>query len=132
MLVETESAMRIEANKYQSGNDRERFLLRQLSATAVIALFEQVWYTIFRSQTIALQFLNSTPIDIDSLRSFYDAAAAANPTLYEKYSFNHWLSYMRSFALIIEQVGMIHITVRGREFLKYLVETGKSVDSLRN
>ena len=66
MLVETESAMRIEANKYQSGNDRERFLLRQLSATAVIALFEQVWYTIFRSQTIALQFLNSTPIDIDS------------------------------------------------------------------
>ena len=126
ILIETERIFREQAERYQPGPAREKFLIRSVSTVAVLALFEETWLTIFRSQIHLLEALNFAPRSMEDVRGFYDLAATINPTLYGQYSFDQWLIYMRSQSLTLQQDNIMYITIRGREFLKYLVETGRS------
>jgi len=50
-------------------------------------------------------------------------AKSANPILYSNYTFDQWLNFMLSQLLIVFVDGnAVGITVRGREFLKYVVQ----------
>lgn len=66
------------------------------------------------------------------MRAFYDAAVEANPHGYANYPFSHWLSFLKSWTLVREDGTALSITVRGREFLKYLVDTGRDADQRFN
>ena len=44
----------------------------------------------------------------------------------ENYPFDRWFGFLRAYNLVLERDATVFITVAGREFLKYLVATGKS------
>lgn len=128
MLVEAETNIRQQSNRYQAGADRERFLIRLFASGVIIFVFEQTWAYIFRSQIRALEELNRHPLAISAIRRFYDEAAAQAPLAYENYPFENWLNFMRTHFLFGQQGEMLAITIRGKEFLKYLVQMGRSAN----
>jgi hypothetical protein len=131
MLRETEDAIRATSDKYQPGPDREKFLIRLFASGVLIYLFDMIWFTIFQSQIKALEELNRRALTINEIRSFYDGAAANNPSVFQTYPFESWLTYMRSWLLIL-QGDSIQITIRGKEFLKYLIQKGHAASDRRN
>jgi hypothetical protein len=57
---------------------------------------------------------------------FYEVAKVEYPNFYENYPFDRWLGFLRAFNLVLERDATVLITVAGREFLKYLIATGKA------
>jgi hypothetical protein len=57
---------------------------------------------------------------------FYDAAALQYPELYQRYSFDNWLAYLRSYSLIEVDADNIKLTRAGLEFLKWRLEDGRA------
>jgi hypothetical protein len=57
---------------------------------------------------------------------FYTSAAQTFPALYANYSFDQWFGYLRSQGLIREDGDAVSITIRGRDFLKFLIDEGRS------
>ena len=122
MLRESEDNVRALASKYRPGEERERFLIRNTATLIVLATFEWTWWNIFQSQVRALQQLNTKTCQIEDLRHFFEQGKAATPSLYESRSFEVWLAFMRTHILILEQGESVQITVRGKEFLKYIIQ----------
>jgi hypothetical protein len=123
LLTETEGLIRTESDKYDP-SQREKFLIRLLASVVTIASFERTWLTIFRSQLNALHDLNIRIRTHDELRRHYEEAAKVYPQIYvEGSSFEMWLGFLKTSVLVREYgPTQIEITVRGVEFLKYLVE----------
>lgn len=132
LLTEFEELIYTEARKYAAGNDRERFLVRLFASSLIIAAFEQIWLLIYRSQVLALQALNVGPMELETLRGFYDAVAAGTPAHTAGYPFTTWLAFMKDHVLAREEGTRVGITVRGQEFLKYLIQTNRHPDQLSN
>lgn len=133
LLTETEQNIRAQADKYPPGVDREKFLVRYFASFVIIGIFEYIWVLIFRSQIVAMEVLNKAPQKIEGLRQFYDAAISLdNAVFYAGYPFTSWLAFMKSNFLIREDGDLISITIRGQEFLKYLIHTNRSADDRRN
>ena len=106
--------------------ERERFLFRANVSGALASFHDTTWNSIFRSQLELLQELNARALTLDQARPFYDSAALANPALYSQYSFEQWLSYMRGQSIVLQDGNVLQITVRGTDFLRYLVLNRKS------
>ena len=133
LLRECEDNIRAQSDKYQPGRDREKFLIRFFATTLLTGIFEYIWLLIFRSQLLMLETLNKGQRNIDTLRVFYDAAITAeNTEFYANYSFASWLAFLKTYVPIREEGAVIQLTIRGHEFLKYLVATGRSSDDRRN
>jgi hypothetical protein len=128
MLLETEELVRQEAKNYAPGNDRERFLIRNLASGAIMYIFDIVWYTVYKSQLLLLEKLNTQPLTTAQVRAYYDEAAKANPGTYQKYSFDEWLGFLRIWYMVVQNGDTFAISVRGKEFLKYLVHQGRSIN----
>jgi hypothetical protein len=128
MLIEAEGHIRRESDQYKPGTERERFLVRNLASFAITYVFDVVWYTIFGSQLKALQQLNARPSSLVQIRSFYDQASEAYPSMYPNYAFDAWLYYLQSWFLIVQNGDVFSISIRGKEFLKYLVHEGRLID----
>lgn len=79
---------------------------------------------IFRSQLKLLHKLNEASLTIDEVRSYYDEAVVSFPDYYAAYTFASWFGFIKKAILIREDGRIISITVRGKEFLKYLVHCG--------
>ena len=125
MTRETEAGLR---NTLQTvaGQDREVVLIRALVATLVLYQMEEIWNTIYGSQISALHVLNTQTMKRVDLQPFYNFATVAWPAGYQLYSFDQWIGYMRDQLLLFENGDSVGITVRGRAFLKMLVDTGRS------
>jgi hypothetical protein len=128
LLAESERLIRAQSDRFKPGDDREKVLVRFCATTLVLSLFEQTWINIFRSQLKALERLNIGSLKIEDLRPFYEEAATKYPDAYKNGSFELWLLFLRSWTLILEQGETVHITVRGKEFLKWLVQVGRTAD----
>jgi len=126
LTKEAEELVRKLANEFLSGNERENFLVRFLTIGSIVFQFEITWYNIFASQIEALQQLNSGPLKREDLFQYYTHAAATYPHVYATYSFDQWIGYMRGQILLREDGDQINITVRGRAFLKYLIDNARS------
>jgi hypothetical protein len=115
-------------------NEREEFAIRFIATGIVSFVYERVWWTIFKSQVLALQDLNRKAkiVRREEVKLFYDAAALESPTVYSDYSFAKWMSYLRGQGLIIEHPGeTLEITIRGKDFLKYMVHWGYTENDRR-
>lgn len=132
LLKECEEMVRTQTNKYKPGDDREKYLVRLFSSTVINCYFEILWVYIYRSQLSALTAINSRSLKIDDLQPFYEEAKQKYPETYKTYSFISWISFMRSELLFLEQGGTIQITIRGREFLKWMASTGKYIEQKHN
>jgi len=129
LQAEFEAAFRAGLNAYPQ-NEREPTLIKLMATGTISYMYDRTWWTIYKSQLLALQELNSKILRREQVEAYYDAAADRYPEQYAHYSFEQWLSYMKGQVLILDQPGdAIGITVRGKDFLKYMVHCGYSVNA---
>jgi hypothetical protein len=117
------------AAEVNSPNDRESFYLK-LIATGLPALsYDVIWANIFKSQVLALLEINRRLVPIAEVKEFYTKVAVEFPERYASYSFEQWMGFMKTHTLLIwHPSGMVEITVRGKDFLKYLTHCGRYAD----
>jgi len=97
----------------------------------LIKHFESIYYSIFGSQILILQQLNTiTYEDLDSLNRYYEYAVKQNPKFFEGYKYSDYINFLLGFNLIVYEGKQINITNLGVDFLKYLTETGKNLNKL--
>ena len=129
LLKEQEAA--ITADLKQRGlsdpQNAQRALIRSLAGTQILLAFEKIQAGIWASQVSLLTRLHSSgPTKVSEVRVFYDAAALQYPELYQRYSFDNWLAYLRSYSLIEVDADNIKLTRAGLEFLKWRLEDGRA------
>jgi hypothetical protein len=126
-----ENNARAAANQNQP-NDKEGFYVRLIAVGLIAYVYDQVWAYIFRSQILLLMELNRKMLTLAEVKNYYDKATSVEPTMYAHYSFDQWMTFMTGNLLLIHHPSaMVEITVRGRDFLKYLVHWGRSSDDRR-
>jgi hypothetical protein len=123
---DVEANIRMQIQKLPVGEQRETFLVRGATALIVCVQFEEIWHNIFGSQIKVLQQLNGEALKRATIFGYYADAALDGPQMYSGYSFDKWLGFMRSELLLKEDGELIRITVKGRAFLKFLVEEGRT------
>lgn len=106
---------------------REEILVKYLAANQLGWYFERVSARIFASQVEALRYINSQPngAEREDLRDIYKNWFRDSATR-KRFPLEQWLLYPLSEQLIREDDGRLKITVRGRDFLSYLVHWGHS------
>jgi hypothetical protein len=71
-------------------------------------------------------------ISVPDARKYYDEAVPLYPTIYPKYTFDQWLEFLKKEQLVIYDTnGLLEITVRAKDFLKYLTHWGGYPDTRR-
>lgn len=133
LLVEQEASIvkDLEHRNIVDPAERQRILLRFLAAFQVVAIFEQIYRLIYGSQLRALHALNEREpqgVPLKFLERYYEFGAIDAPEVYAAYPFDRWFGFLEGRTLVLQREGMAHITVLGREFLKYLVDAGYSLD----
>ncbi len=130
LLIKQETAVRTELEKHNvsPGADRERILTRYYASVSLALAFERIYAGIWGSQVSVLQFLNPSPagLNVEQLRPWYKQAATQNPAAYENYTFDQWLGFLLHYSLITHDNQRVTITLEGKEFLKYLIDQGKT------
>jgi hypothetical protein len=119
----------------QHPNDREEALARFIGMGFWGYLHEVTWAYIFRSQILALTDLNAKGgvLSLTAITSHFEKATTDFPNTYALYTFNQWMDFMLTHSLLIRKPGdVVEITVRGRDFLKFLTHWGWTADMKRN
>lgn len=111
--------------------ERERVLKRYFAAILTGFEFERLYQSIWGSQLTALQAANSLggrALSRQRLEQIFQHAQSKWNGPLEEDTFDRWLGYLSNQGLLqVHQHGG-EITVKGREFLKYLVEVGYPMD----
>lgn len=130
LIKETEAIVRKEVAKFKPGDDREGVLIRTLASGALMYDFDIAWYVSYGSQLKLLEALNCGNLTINEAMVYYDEAAQKWPGLYANRPFSEWLSFISNQYFVVQNGDVLAISVKGREFLKYLVHHGRAA-SLR-
>jgi hypothetical protein len=129
MLRIREKGIKEELDRRQISDptERERALIRHLASLQNAFNFENAYRLIWGSQLAALDILNTRAEGElpEALRPIYHKAAENNPEVYSQYSFDEWLTFLKNANLLRQDEQTLHITIEGREFLKYLIEQGR-------
>jgi len=112
---------------------REPFVIRWYAAFQRWGWFEYNWVLIYKSQLLTLEELIRKPLRKDEVKVFYDTAASKNKKsrlAYANYSFDGWYVFLKdNCGFIMEEQGLTKISVRGMEFMEFLLKTGRSKDT---
>ena len=128
---ETENNVRAMVNQTQP-TDREAFYVKFIATGIIGYIYDIAWAYIYRSQVLLLLELNRRIMPLAEVKTFYEKAASDNKSAYADYSFSQWLEFMKFYILIIQHESeMVEITLRGKDFLKYLVHWGRYADDRR-
>ena len=120
ILLETE------VNKIKDDKERADALKDYAEALYVILHFERIYTNIFGSQITLLQHLNSSFNEtLESVKYFYDYAAKQHPEI-AKYPYSDYIRFLHSRSLVHIKDSTIQISWLGRDFLKFMVQTGLS------
>ena len=104
-------------------------MYRALATNQIAFTLEKIYLTIYGSQIKTLQRLNETAgrgVNVADVKTLYEQAKSKYPKFYATYSFENWLNYLYTSVLIKQLGEKIAITIRGQEFLKYLISQGYS------
>jgi len=125
-LVENESKI----NEISEPHLKIEVLSKYSQALYIIFSFERLYNIIFGSQLYILDFVNTNNSQTrESLKVFYDNATEKNPGFFDSYSYDEYLDFLISYELILfNKDGTCNITWFGRDFLKFLIETGKTLN----
>ncbi|MCU0423866.1 MAG: hypothetical protein MUC81_13755 [Bacteroidia bacterium] len=111
--------------------EKTELLMNYSIALYIIKHYELIYNSIYGSQLLILQQLNTfTYEDNESLKRYYDYAVERSPKFYDNYSYEEYIEFLYSFNLIVLENGRVIITVLGIDFLKYITETGKTLNKL--
>lgn len=130
---EAQKNMRILARQRNPDNV-ESFYLELIGAGLLATLYDSIWWPMFRSQLLALMEVNrnSGVLSLAKVKGFYDKAADEYPKDYASDSFDRWFSYLVKNQLVLHHASdMVEITVRGKDFLKYLTHWGREPQDKR-
>jgi len=119
-------------DSFQTAEEKLEILYNYSQVIYLIMHFNKIYNSIFGSQLKLLQRLNSSfDENKETIKGFYDYAKSNFPKTYEEYSYDSYLVFLSSFNLIlVEQDNTIKITTLGRDFLKYIIETGLSIEKV--
>lgn len=126
LIREVEDIIKEEFNKKKLlGIEGVPVLIRSVAALSIAYSFSETYRIIWGSQLSLLDYLNTQkPQPAVALRGFYNLGATQYQLYYTAYSFEQWLGFLKDQLLTREDAGLIGITVRGREFLTYLTNSG--------
>jgi hypothetical protein len=101
-------------------------LVRHLAATQLQYYAERVYRLIFGTQITLLKWLNTSGVATRAqLVSFYEWGKQLWPDLYANYSFEAYLNFLVSHALVGTQDQEHYvITDSGKEFLRWMTSAG--------
>ena len=112
----------------KDAKEREKYLIHILAETVVARNFERAYSLIWGSQLQALVTVNgagAAGIHPDHLLHIYEQAKTDYPRFYSGNTFDQWLGFLVSQQLVVIKEPVVQITLAGREFLKYIVDTSK-------
>jgi hypothetical protein len=130
---EVEKNIRVVAHQ-KSPSDAEAFYLRFIGVGLVQAINDSIWWPMFKSQLEALLEVNRNGgiLPIAKVKKYFDAAAQEYPNEYINESFARWFSYLTNNQLVIRHPSdMAEITVKGKDFLKFLTHWGRDASGKR-
>lgn len=109
--------------------EKVRILHKYSQAILLIHTFERLYNVIFGSQLLILDMINTNNSTTkSSLEPYYLSATKQYPNFYANYSYDSYFEFLLTQELItITSDGFCQITFYGRDFLKFLVETGRSL-----
>lgn len=114
-----------------TAEEKQDVLFKYSKIIYLIMYFNRIYNDIFGSQLRLLQKLNSSANEnLGTLRVYYDYAKSTFPSIYEDYSYESYMEYLLSFNLIVNENGAIKITWLGKDFLKYLIEIGRTFEKV--
>ncbi len=131
VTAEVEKNVRLAAAQNQP-TDHEGFMARLIGIGLVAYVHEMTWVHIFKSQLLMLTELNRRGgfMPLNDAKPYYDKAVTDFPKIYSNYSYNQWVSFMKQEQLLIQHPDdRLEITVRGKDFLKYLTHWGRDLES---
>ena len=101
-------------------------LVGSLATTQIRAAYERLYGAIFGSQIKLLIHLNTTtaPVNVNIINSFYTEASITFPEVYNKYSFDNYLNFLKDNNLIEKKETGYIITETGIGFLTFLTVEG--------
>lgn len=135
LLIEREDLIdqELESRGIDDPQERERVLKRYFAAMLTGFEFEHVYRLIWGSQLTALQALNTQGGDgmqLDKLSGIFERAKDAWGGPLEDDTFERWLSFLSNRELVEVDNQRAVLTVKGREFLRYLVGSGYSTEKI--
>jgi hypothetical protein len=131
LLIEQEKLVKNNLESLQPRDEKEKeiILIRSVASFVIIYSLEKTYNNIYGSQIMALHYMSDNraiPLTIENIRHFYEDAKNNFSSFYANYSFESWLHFMVVTGLVQQNGNDIGITVRGKEFLKYLLDQGYS------
>jgi hypothetical protein len=129
--ADIEKRIRIAAHQNQP-NDHETFYARFIGVGLVSYSHDITWAYIFKSQIVMLMELNQRNgiMPLSAAKAHYDKAAIDYPAVYANYSFDQWMTFVKTNLLVLHHpTDMLEITTRGKDFLKYLTHWGRYPDA---
>jgi hypothetical protein len=115
-------------------DDPAAFYLKFIGVGFIQALFDSLWWPMFKSQLVALLEINKHQgaLPIANVKTIYIRASEEYPDHYANDTFERWLGYLTKNGLVLNHpTGIVEITVRGKDFLKYLVHWGREPNDKR-
>lgn len=110
----------------------DEILIKHLAATQIALNFETTYNLIFGSQLTLLKELNAIKpqgLSKQEVELYISRVFKQFPNSYNDWDFDKYLSFLYSSFLILKtDAETIHITVRGVEFLSWIVRVGKRED----
>jgi hypothetical protein len=110
-------------SRTQNKDEQIEMLVHALASANIQLIHERVYRTIFGSQMEALVSMNNpSGATQETLKRFYDAAAAQYPELYRTITFENWISFVIQSGLAVRIEDRYELTSYGRGFLKYIID----------
>ena len=129
LLLEQEEAIRadIATRGLTDDPELEMMLIRSLAAMQIHGHFERTYSSIWDSQIQLLRYLNSEDDGVDdaAVAEYYEVIVDEHPALKDHQDIDAYLAFLESNNLVTRSAGVLTISVAGREFLKWLVDSGR-------
>jgi hypothetical protein len=122
--------------RQEQPNDPEKFYLEFIGVGFIAVTYDNIWWPMYGSQLSALMEVNRNGglLPISKVRAFFDHAQQEFQTEYmtENITFVAWLSYLTTNQLVIHYPSdMVEITIKGKDYLKYLTHFGRGLATKR-
>ena len=119
----------LKINSLQDQTAKLDRLYKYCQALLIHRMYERLYNSIYGSQLYILDALNTYgTARKDVFKPFFDSAVARHPDFYGTYSYDDYFDFLVRMELVSESKGVYRITNIGRDFLKFIIETNKTIN----
>lgn len=121
----------LEEKGISANGDAEKVLIKFLAGTQLLLVFEKTQGLIFGSQIVLLKKLNEVAgqgLNVELVNQHIKTTKKSYPDELGDWTADQYLSFLRSYLLIVGDEDQIHITNLGVEYLTWMARNGRSED----